>query len=136
MFLSWQIKGSLGGAYSSAVVLRTVDKDQQESMMKRKPMEEGSKESAALHEEEVEINTFFTLVRNIREARNQLLMSQEEEKGKEIKSSWSPSFICQDFVQNDVQSTNNTVMLPPSPSRNEEHCKAERPEELDLNLSL
>ncbi|KAL4603889.1 hypothetical protein ACB092_10G155600 [Castanea dentata] len=112
--------------------------------MKRKYVEGGREESAAIDEEEEKINTFFTLVRNIRDTHNQLLMRESEEKGKgkgkeqekerEMKSAWTPSFKWEDFEE-DVQLRNNSVM-PPSSSKKEEHCKTEEQEELDLNLSL
>jgi hypothetical protein len=115
----------------------------EEAIMKRKSMEGGREESAAIDEEEEKINTFFTLVRNIRDTHNQLLMRESEEKGKgkekekerEMKSTWTPSFKWEDFEE-DLQLRNNFLM-PPSSSKKEEHCKTEEEQaELDLNLSL
>lgn len=105
-------------------------------------MERERRESQVIAEEEEKMNAFYTLVRNIRHAHDQMLIgsSNSQEKGKEkekekkMKSTWTPSFTWEDFAE-DVQSRGNFVMLPSS-SKNEEQPKTERKEDLDLNLSL
>ncbi|XP_022760011.1 protein NIM1-INTERACTING 1-like [Durio zibethinus] len=93
-------------------------------------------------EEEEKINTFFTLVRNIRDAHNQMLIGSEDTKEKEkarekeIRSTWTPSFQWEDFAE-DPHLTTNVATLPISSKNNEQQkTKSEGHQELDLNLSL
>ncbi|XWS76695.1 hypothetical protein CRYUN_Cryun01aG0199800 [Craigia yunnanensis] len=115
--------------------------------MKRKHMEGKTKETPAVDdndddEEEEKINTFFTLVRNIRDAHNQMLIGsqdtkeeKEKAKEKEIKSTWIPSFKWEDFAD-DAHLRNNIVTFPSSSKIEEQKSKTEEHQELDLNLSL
>ncbi|XVE73498.1 hypothetical protein DITRI_Ditri11bG0122800 [Diplodiscus trichospermus] len=118
--------------------------------MKRKYMEGKTKEASAVYhhdddeeEEEEKINTFFTLVRNIRDAQNQMLIGsletkeKEKAKGKETKSTWTPSFKWEDFADQDPLLRNNIAKLPASSKIEEQNSKKTKEhQELDLNLSL
>ncbi|XP_022769518.1 protein NIM1-INTERACTING 1-like [Durio zibethinus] len=103
--------------------------------------EGGGEEEEEEEEEEEKINAFFTLVRNIRDAHNQMLIrsqdSKEKEKAKEkeTKSTWTPSFKWEDFAE-DPHLRNNITTLPSSSKIGEQKRKAEEHQELDLNLSL
>lgn len=121
--------------------------------MKRKHGLEGERGEGnmVVDEEEEKINTFYTLVRNIRDAHNQML-SGSKGKGKaeekEMKSTWTPSFTWEDFAEEDhhEQFRGNFEMLPPPPpppsSKNidEEQQpttdQKRQDQDLDLNLSL
>ncbi|XVF72801.1 hypothetical protein PTKIN_Ptkin12aG0149200 [Pterospermum kingtungense] len=120
--------------------------------MKRKFMEANTKETPAVddnnkdeeeEEEEEKVNAFFNLVRNIREAHNQILIGSQDSKqkqkakGTEIKSTWTPSFKWEDFAQNS-HLTNNVVVTLPTSSKieQEQKGKTEEHQGLDLNLSL
>ena len=101
-------------------------------------MEGKTKETPAVDdvEEEEKINTFFTLVRNIRDAHIRMLIGSQDTKQKEIKSTtWTPSFKWEDFAEG-APLTNNIVNLPSSSKNEEQKSKTEEHEELDLNLSL
>ena len=50
-------------------------------------------------EEEQKINIFFTLLRNTQDAYNQMLIGLQDPNEKEIKSTWTPSFKQEDFVE-------------------------------------
>ncbi|XVF32950.1 hypothetical protein REPUB_Repub17cG0127000 [Reevesia pubescens] len=116
--------------------------------MKRKYMEGKTKESIPAVDdndeeaEEEKINTFFSLVRNIREAHSKMLIgskdTKEKEKGKDkdIKSTWTPSFEWEDFADQDPHLANNIVTFPSSSKNEEQKTKTEEHQELDLNLSL
>ncbi|GMI98909.1 hypothetical protein HRI_003560200 [Hibiscus trionum] len=100
-------------------------------------------------EEDEEINAFFTLVRNIRDVRNQMLIVSQATKEKQEsaaaameKSTWTPSFQWEDFVEDRRHLTNNTTTVAnatlPSSSKNndEQKSKTHEHQDLDLNLSL
>ncbi|KAK9013640.1 hypothetical protein V6N11_041641 [Hibiscus sabdariffa] len=96
-------------------------------------------------EEEEKINAFFTLVRNIRDARNQMLIGSQVTKeaaaaAAKEKSTWTPSFQWEDFADQDhpYLTNNTTTATLPSSSKNNGEQKTKRNEhqDLDLNLSL
>ncbi|KAG5231637.1 hypothetical protein OIU77_010627 [Salix suchowensis] len=119
--------------------------------MKRKCSVEGEGEErdrVADEEEEEKINSFYTLVRNIRDAHDQVLTgSKEKGKGKEVdgkesKPTWTPSFSPEDFAEEDHgQPRGNFAVLPSASSRNIEDQQQpkkdqkRRNQDLDLNLS-
>ncbi|KAJ8899010.1 hypothetical protein K2173_008833 [Erythroxylum novogranatense] len=89
------------------------------------------------------MKTFYALIRNIRDVHKQKVISSskpETEKGKpkenEMKSTWIPSFIWEDFVEYVQQRHDSSVMLLPTTSQNKKQSKTEKKPELDLNLSL
>ncbi|GMI69491.1 hypothetical protein HRI_000618400 [Hibiscus trionum] len=135
--------------------------------MKRKHMEPGTKESPPVvddddggndyndkedEEEEEKINAFFTLVRNIRDVHNQMLIGSQVTKDQKQKppppppppppekSTWTPSFQWEDFADQDhPYLTNNTTATLPSSSKNNDEQKTKITighQDLDLNLSL
>ncbi|KAI7984242.1 hypothetical protein LOK49_LG15G00062 [Camellia lanceoleosa] len=86
-------------------------------------------------EEEEKINTFFTLIKNMQDVRNQMVNSSKENKPKEImksKGSMSLSFELEDFMKDG----HFAAVLPSSSTKNEEQTKLEKQAGLDLNLSL
>ncbi|CAL5423261.1 unnamed protein product [Camellia sinensis] len=91
-------------------------------------------------EEEEKINTFFTLIKNMQDVRNQTVNSSEENKpkGKEkeimksSKGSLSLSFELEDFMKDG----HFAAVLPSSSTKNDEQAKLEKQAGLDLNLSL
>ncbi|KAK8497589.1 hypothetical protein V6N13_002992 [Hibiscus sabdariffa] len=101
-------------------------------------------------EDEDKINAFFTLVRNIRDVRNQMLIVSQGTKEKqksaaateEMKSTWTPSFQWEDFVQDHRHLTNNSTFIAnatlPGSSKNnvEQKSRTHEHQDLDLNLSL
>ncbi|KAJ6343796.1 hypothetical protein OIU76_005527 [Salix suchowensis] len=91
--------------------------------MKRKCSVEGEGEErdrVADEEEEEKINSFYTLVRNIRDAHDQVLKGKGKEvDGKESKPTWTPSFSPEDFAEEDHgQPRGNFAVLPSASSRN------------------
>ncbi|KAJ6338639.1 hypothetical protein OIU76_008163 [Salix suchowensis] len=124
--------------------------------MKRKYTMEGERKEEYIvvddeeeeEEEEEKIKTFYSLVRNIRDARNQMLNGSKGKgrvEEKEMKPTWIPSFTWEDFAEKDdhEQFRGNFVMLPlppPPPSKNideEQQPKTDQKgQDLDLNLSL
>ncbi|KAK9282009.1 hypothetical protein L1049_004920 [Liquidambar formosana] len=101
----------------------------------------GAKSQSVDEEEEKKIDAFFALIRNIRDAHDQLVGGSNESKAKgnkqekEMKSTWIPSFKLEDF-KDDAQVVRSTSPMLPSSSGNKEQRKTEKREELDLNLSL
>lgn len=90
-------------------------------------------------EEEEKINTFFSLIKNMQDVRNQMVNSSKENKPKEkekeiMKSKGSPSlsFELEDFMKDG----HFAAVLPSSSTKNEEQAKQEKQAGLDLNLSL
>ncbi|KAJ6396066.1 hypothetical protein OIU77_021161 [Salix suchowensis] len=73
--------------------------------MKRKHGVEGEGEECdrVADEEEEKINSFYTLIRNVRDAHDQVLTGcKEKRKGKEVtKPTWTPSFSLEDFAEED-----------------------------------
>ncbi|KAH1073875.1 hypothetical protein J1N35_026203 [Gossypium stocksii] len=122
--------------------------------MKRKNMEAKTKENPTVehnenddNDDEEEMNAFFTLVRNVRDAHhNQMMIESQDTKEKvAMKSTWTPSFQWEDFVaevppNNNTTTTAATSLLPASSSKNnnDEHesNKTNQHQDLDLNLSL
>ncbi|KAF9688198.1 hypothetical protein SADUNF_Sadunf02G0172200 [Salix dunnii] len=90
----------------------------------------------------------LSLVRNIRDARNQMLNGSKGKgrvEEKEMKPTWTPSFTWEDFAENHEHFRGNFVVLPlppPPPSKNideEQQPKTDqkgKDQDLDLNLSL
>ncbi|EEF47207.1 conserved hypothetical protein [Ricinus communis] len=130
-------------------------------MKKRKNTELERRERGAIGEEDVEdeekkINMFYSIIRNLRDAQNQMLVTglsnpKEKAKGKEnVKqremksssdSSWTPSFTWEDFAADHARlkgntSDNNDIVMVPTSSKDQEQPKTEKPDDLDLNLSL
>ncbi|CAK7348488.1 unnamed protein product [Dovyalis caffra] len=107
------------------------------------------REGDKMMDEEEKINTFYALVRNIRDAHNQMSTGSKE-KGKEkegaekeMKPAWTPSFTWEDFAEEDhEQFRGDLVMLPPTSSKNIEDQRQPKTDQkrqdqdLDLNLSL
>ncbi|KAB5521650.1 hypothetical protein DKX38_025969 [Salix brachista] len=64
---------------------------------------EGEERDRVADEEEEKINSFYTLVRNVRDAHDQVLTGcKEKRKGKEVtKPTWTPSFSLEDFAEED-----------------------------------
>ncbi|KAA8543006.1 hypothetical protein F0562_021499 [Nyssa sinensis] len=99
------------------------------------------KRAVSEDDEEEKINTFFTLIRNIRDAGGQIMFGSTElkaegrEKEMKMKSTWTPSFKLEDFAE-EAHLLNNVVAMLPAPSKNEQHCNKEKQQQLDLNLSL
>ncbi|KAJ7977712.1 Protein NEGATIVE REGULATOR OF RESISTANCE like [Quillaja saponaria] len=92
-------------------------------------------------EEEEKINTFFILVRKIRDARSELVIGKSEtrEKGKEksneMKSTWTPSFKMEDFGHDAaLRSHFDQSLVSSSKSKKEEKCKTGKHLDIDLNL--
>ncbi|KAJ6309990.1 hypothetical protein OIU76_014852 [Salix suchowensis] len=123
----------------------------QEPQIKRKHGVEGEGEERdrVAEEEEEKINNSYTLVRNIRDAHDQVLTgSKEKGKGKEVhgkesKPTWTPSFSLEDFAEEDHgQFRGNFVTLLSESSKNIEDQQQpktdqkRRNQDLDLNLSL
>ncbi|KAJ9187917.1 hypothetical protein P3X46_003328 [Hevea brasiliensis] len=116
-------------------------------MKKRKHMDGGRRAIGEEEEkeegEEEKINTFYTLIRNIRDAHNQMLIGSsttskgkgEEKKGEIKPSTWTPSFTWEDFA-GDSYFKHNIVTVPSSTYSKNEQLKTEKKEDLDLNLSL
>ncbi|KAK8509765.1 hypothetical protein V6N13_093616 [Hibiscus sabdariffa] len=104
------------------------------------PVADGNHSEEEEEEEEEKIKAFFSLVRNIRDARNQMLIgSQVTKEAAKEKSTWTPSFQWEDFADQDQPYlTNNTTATLPSSSKNNDEQKTKRNEhhDLDLNLSL
>ena len=102
-------------------------------------MENGrTKRAASDDEEEEKINTFFSLIRNMREVYDQMVNASKEpkvhEKEKKMKSTGTLSFGLEDFMES-VHFRGNPAMLPSS-SKNGEQSKQQTQGGLDLNLSL
>lgn len=113
-------------------------------LMKRKNMEAKTKETPPVDDEE-EMNAFFTLVRNVRDAHHyQMLMTIESQEKVAMKSTWTPSFQWEDFAAADPPKNTTTTaapsLLPGSSSKNnngeQESNKTNQHQDLDLNLSL
>ena len=110
---------------------------------------EGEERDRVADEEEEKINSFYTLVRNIRDAHDQVLTgSKDKGKGKEVDEkesnpTWTPSFSLEDFAEEDHgKFRGNFAMLPSASSKNIEDQQQpktdqkRRNQDLDLNLSL
>ncbi|KAB5529172.1 hypothetical protein DKX38_002616 [Salix brachista] len=64
---------------------------------------EGEERDRVADEEEEKIDSFYPLVRNVRDAHDQVLTGcKEKRKGKEVtKPTWTPSFSLEDFAEED-----------------------------------
>ncbi|XP_038682319.1 uncharacterized protein LOC119982816 [Tripterygium wilfordii] len=113
--------------------------------MKRKHREGGGKkEGSAIddrekeEEEEEKINTFYNLVRNIREVHTQMLMGsgeskenrKEKQKQEPTKSTWTPSFTWEDFAEDEQSRSESNAN---SSKTNENPKIGEKRQDFDLN---
>ncbi|XP_057965556.1 protein NIM1-INTERACTING 1 [Malania oleifera] len=98
-------------------------------------------------EEKQKIDAFYYLIRNAKDARDRLHLSdgvnkpnqpkeEGKEKGKGVESTWIPEFKLEDFADYLHPKGSTSTMLPSSKNEERHEGDKKQEEELDLNLSL